>query len=407
MSRFFGALVLAVLAGIVGAQAQTYPSRPITLVVPFPPGGSTDAAARIMAERMRAPLGQPIVIENVGGAGGSIGVGRVARAAPDGYTFDIGQWDTHVGSIIYKLDYDLEKDFEPIALISNNPQLMVAKKDLPANNLNDLVAWMKANPGKINFVNQNAAANVTGVLFEKLTKQKVQFIPYRGAGPAMTDLVSGTVDLLVVQGAVALPQIRGGKIKALANLSPQRSASMADIPTSDETGVPGLYMSGWFGFWAPKGTPKEIIAKLNAATVEALADPAIQKRFTELGLDVAPRAQQTPEGSGRIPESRDRQMVADHQVDRDRRAGAVNARALSAWTMDGKTVLITGSTDGVGRYVAGRLAAARRQGAGPRPRPGARRWPGRRDQAGRARRCRFSIRPISPRSRVRGSSRKP
>jgi tripartite-type tricarboxylate transporter receptor subunit TctC len=290
------ALSLVILAGAGGAEAQTYPSRPITLVVPFPPGGSTDAAARIMAERMRVPLGQPVVIENVGGAGGSIGVGRVARAAPDGYTFDIGQWDTHVGSIIYKLDYDLEKDFEPIALISTNPQLMVAKNDLPAKTLGELVTWMKANPGKINFVNQNAAANVSGVLFENLTKQKVQFIPYRGAGPAMTDLISGTVDLLVVQGAVALPQIRAGKIKALANLSPARSASMSDIPTSDETGVPGLYMSGWFGFWAPKGTPKEIIAKLNAATVEALADPAIQKRFTELGLDVAPRDQQTPEG---------------------------------------------------------------------------------------------------------------
>ena len=296
MRKLFAALALTIVAGMPGALAQTYPSRPITLVVPFPPGGSTDAAARIMAERMRVTLGQPIVIENVGGAGGSIGVGRVARAAPDGYTFDIGQWDTHVGSIIYKLDYDLEKDFEPIALISNNPQLMVAKNDLPANTLGELVTWMKANPGKINFVNQNAAANVSGVLFENLTQQKVQFIPYRGAGPAMTDLVSGTVDLLVVQGAVALPQIRGGKIKALANLSPQRSASMSDIPTADETGVPGLYMSGWFGFWAPKGTPKEIIARLNAATVEALADPALQKRFVELGLDVAPREQQTPEG---------------------------------------------------------------------------------------------------------------
>ncbi|MGB9386623.1 MAG: tripartite tricarboxylate transporter substrate-binding protein, partial [Pseudolabrys sp.] len=250
----------------------------------------------IMAERMRAPLGQPVIIENIGGAGGSIAVGRVARAAPDGYTFDIGQWDTHVGSIIYKLDYDLQKDFEPIGLVSNNPQLMVAKKDLPADNLKDLVAWMKTNPGKINFVNQNAAANVTGVLFEKLTGQKFQYIPYRGAGPAMTDLVSGQVDLLVVQGAVALPQIRGGKIKAIANLSPQRSASMPDIPTSDETGVKGLYMSGWFGFWAPKGTPKDIIAKLNAAMIEALADPAVKARFTELGLDVAPRELQTPEG---------------------------------------------------------------------------------------------------------------
>ncbi|MBI2717073.1 MAG: tripartite tricarboxylate transporter substrate binding protein BugD [Rhizobiales bacterium] len=296
MKKLMIAAALTLLAGIACAQAQTYPSRQITLVVPFPPGGSTDTTARIMAERMRASLGQSVIIENIGGAGGSIAVGRVARAAPDGYTIDIGQWDTHVGSIIYKLDYDLQKDFEPIGLLSVNPQLMVAKKNLPADNLKDLVAYMKANPGKINFVNQNAAAHVTGYTFEKLTGQKVQFIPYRGAGPAMTDLVSGQVDLLVVQSAVALPQIRGGKIKAIANLSPQRSASMPDIPTADETGVPGLYMSGWFGFWAPKGTPKPIIAKLNAAMVEALADPAVQARFTELGLDVAPRALQTPEG---------------------------------------------------------------------------------------------------------------
>jgi tripartite-type tricarboxylate transporter receptor subunit TctC len=296
MGRLLVALVLAMFAGIAGSLAQTYPSRPITLVVPFPPGGSTDAAARIMAERMRVPLGQPVVVENIGGAGGSIAVGRVARAAPDGYTFDIGQWDTHVGSIIYQLDYDLEKDFEPIGLVSTNPQLMVAKNTLPAQNLAELVTWMKANPGKINFVNQNAAANVSGVLFENLTGQKVQFIPYRGAGPAMTDLMSGMVDLLVVQGAVALPQIRAGTIKALANLSEKRSASMPEIPTADETGVPGLYMSGWFGFFAPKGTPKDIIARLNAATVEALADPGLQKRFAELGLDVAAREQQTPEG---------------------------------------------------------------------------------------------------------------
>jgi tripartite-type tricarboxylate transporter receptor subunit TctC len=296
MRKLVTALMLAAFAGIVSAQAQTYPSRQITLVVPFPPGGSTDVAARIMAERMRAPLGQPLIIENIGGAGGSIAVGRVARAAPDGYMIDIGQWDTHVGSIIYKLDYDLQKDFEPIGLVSVNPQLMVAKKDLPADNLKDLVAWMKSNPGKINFVNQNAAANVSGVLFEKLTGQKLHYIPYRGAGPAMTDLVSGQVDLLVVQGAVALPQIRAGKIKAIANLSPKRSASMPDIPTSDESGVPGLYMSGWFGFFAPKGTPKDVIATINSAMAQALADPAVQARFTELGLDVATREQQTPEG---------------------------------------------------------------------------------------------------------------
>src|SRR3981189_1050325 len=162
MRGFWAALALLLIAGAADVSAQSYPSRPITLVVPFPPGGSTDAAARIMAERMRAPLGQPVVIENIGGAGGSIAVGRVARAAPDGYTFDIGQWDTHVGSIIYKLDYDLEKDFEPIGLISNNPQLMVAKNDLPANNLADLVTWLKGNPAKINFVHQNGAANLRG-----------------------------------------------------------------------------------------------------------------------------------------------------------------------------------------------------------------------------------------------------
>jgi tripartite-type tricarboxylate transporter receptor subunit TctC len=296
MKRIVVTMALALLAGIGSAQAETYPSRPITLVVPFPPGGSTDIAARVMAERMRAPLGQSVIVENVGGAGGSIGVRRVARGTPDGYTIDIGQWDTHVGSIIYQLDYDLQKDFAPIGLVTVNPQLIVARKDLPADNLKELVAWMKTNPGKINFVNQNAAGNVSGVLFENLTGQKVQFIPYRGAGPAMTDLMSGQVDLLVVQGAIALAQIKGGRIKALANLSPKRSASMPDIPTSDESGVPGLYMAGWFGFWAPKGTPPDVIAKLNAAMTESLADPAVVTRLTELGLDVAPKAQQSPEG---------------------------------------------------------------------------------------------------------------
>ena len=278
------------------AWAQAYPTRQITLVVPFPPGGSTDVAARIVAENMRPILGQPVIIENIGGAGGSIAVGRVARARPDGYTIDIGQWDTHVGNIIYNLNYDLQKDFEPVGLISVNPQLLVGRKNLPGNDLKGLVAWMKANPGETKFVNQNAAGQVSGLLLQQLTDTKVNFIPYRGAGPAMTDLVSGQVDLLVVQGAVALPQVRGGTIKAIANLSPQRSASMPDIPTSSEGGVPGWYMSGWFGFFAPKGTPKDVIAKLNGALVEALADPAVKARFTELGLDVASREQQTPEG---------------------------------------------------------------------------------------------------------------
>jgi tripartite-type tricarboxylate transporter receptor subunit TctC len=282
------------LAASAPVHAQEFPTRPITLIVPFPPGGSTDVAGRIIADKMGAFLGQPVIVENVGGAGGSIGVGRLARATPDGYTIDIGQWDTHVGSIIYNLNYDLQTDFEPIGLISNNPQLLVAKKALPADDLKSLVAWMKQNPGDAKFVNQNAAAQVSGLLLQKLTDTKVLFIPYRGAGPAMTDLISGQVDLLVAQGAVTLPQIRAGAIKAIVNMSPQRSGAIPDIPTSDESGVPGLYMSGWFGLFAPKATPRAVIARLNDALVEALADPKVRMRFAELGLDIAPRAQQTP-----------------------------------------------------------------------------------------------------------------
>jgi tripartite-type tricarboxylate transporter receptor subunit TctC len=296
MKKLVLALALAALAGVSVAQAQTWPARPITLIVPFPPGGSTDTAARILGERMRAPLGQTVVIENVGGAGGSIGVGRVARAAPDGYTIDIGQWDTHVGSIIYPLNYDLQKDFEPIGLISNNPQLMIARKGFPADDLKGLVAHMKANPGKVTFVDQNAAAKVTGILMQQATSTQILFVPYRGAGPAMQDMLAQQVDLMVVQAAVTLPQARAGAVKILANLSPARSAVIPTIPHSAESGIPGLYASGWFGFFAPKGTPKEIIGRLNAAMVQALADPAIKARFTDLGLDVATREQQTPEG---------------------------------------------------------------------------------------------------------------
>jgi tripartite-type tricarboxylate transporter receptor subunit TctC len=296
MRKLIVATALTIIVGIAGAQAQTYPSRQITLVVPFPPGGSTDVVGRILAERMRPLLGQPIVIENVGGAGGSIGVGRVARAAPDGYTIDIGQWDTHVGGVIYNLTYDLQKDFEPIGLVSINPQLMVARKGLPADDLKGLVAWMKANPGKLTFVNQTAAAHISGLQLQQLTGTSLQLIPYRGAGPAMTDLLSGQVDVIVAQAAVLLPQVRGGALKAIANLSPRRSQAVPEIPTSDEGGVPGLYASGWFGLFAPKGTPKDVIAKLNGVMVEVLADPAMRARLAELGLDVASREQQTPEG---------------------------------------------------------------------------------------------------------------
>ena len=294
MRHLVAAIALSFLACI--AQAQTYPSRPVTLLVPFPPGGSTDTAARIIGERMRAPLGQTVVIENVGGAGGTIAVGRLARAAPDGYTIDIGQWDTHVGSIIYPLTYDLQKDFEPIGLMSVNPQLMIARKGFPADDLKGLVTYMKANPGMATFVDQNAAAKVTGILMQQSTGTTVQFIPYRGAGPAMQAMLGGQVDLMVVQAAVTLPQARAGTVKILANLSPSRSPVVPGVPTSEESGIPGLYASGWFGLFAPKGTPKEIIARLNGAMVQALADPGLRARFTDLGLDVATREQQAPEG---------------------------------------------------------------------------------------------------------------
>jgi tripartite-type tricarboxylate transporter receptor subunit TctC len=290
------AVALGVVVAAAAVQAQTFPSRTITIIVPFPPGGSTDAVARIMAEKMQTILGQPVIIENVGGAGGSTAVGRVARAAPDGYTIDIGQWDTHVGSIIYKLTYDLEKDFAPIGLISINPQLLIARKTLPVDDLKGLVAWMQANPGKALYVNQNAAARVSGILLEQATGTKVSFVPYRGAGPAMTDLLAGQVDLLMAQAAVALPQIQAGTVKAIANLSPRRSPAIPDIATSDENGVSGLHMSGWFGFFAPKDTPKDVIGTLNAAMVKSLSDSATQGRFTQLGLDIASREQQSPEG---------------------------------------------------------------------------------------------------------------
>jgi len=295
MRKPIAAVALVLFAGSAVAQAQNFPTRPITLVVPFPPGGSTDTAARIIGERMRQPLGQTVVIENAGGAGGSIALARVARAAPDGYTIDIGQWDTHVGNIIYPLSYDLQKDFEPIGLMSINPQLMIARKGFPADDLKGLVAWMKANPGRATLVEQTAAAKISGVQMQQATGTTVTFVPFRGAGPAMQAMLGGQVDLMILQAAAALPQARAGAVKVLANLSPKRSPVVPDVPTSDESGIPGLYAAGWFGLFGPKGMRKDVVARLDAAMMEALADPALKARFAELGLDTAPRELQTPE----------------------------------------------------------------------------------------------------------------
>jgi tripartite-type tricarboxylate transporter receptor subunit TctC len=285
-----------VIAAVNTASAQVYPSRPITLIVPFPAGGSTDAIGRIVAERMRVSLGQPVIIENVGGAGGSIGVGRVARATPDGYTLDIGQWDTHVANgATFSLSYDVLKDFEPVALMSSNPFLILAKKAMPADDLKSLIAWLKGNPDKASQAIPTAGSHVAGILFQKETGTRFAFVPYRGGGPAMQDLVAGQIDLMIIQAAVALPQVRAGAIKAYAVTASSRFPAAPDIPTVDEAGLPGIHISGWFALFAPKGTPTEVVTKLNTAVVEALADPTVRARLANLGQEIFPREQQTPQ----------------------------------------------------------------------------------------------------------------
>ena len=293
MTRLILALLVCAFSAL--ASAQPFPNRTVTLVSPFPPGGSTDAIARIMAQRMGTSLGQTVIVENAGGAGGSIGARRVASAKPDGYTFVIGQWDNFVANgVVYKLDYDIQADFAPIGLLSINPQLILARNGL-ADDLKGLVAYMKANPGKVTFTNQQASAQLVAVLLQQMTGTSVLLVPYKGGGPAMTDMIGGHVDLLMVQAAIALPQVRAGKVKALAVLQPARSPVVQGVPSVDEAGVPGLHLPGWFGFFAPKGTPREAIARLNAAMMEALADPAIRAKFSDLGLDIVPPERQTPE----------------------------------------------------------------------------------------------------------------
>jgi tripartite-type tricarboxylate transporter receptor subunit TctC len=280
------------------AFAEVYPARPITIVVPFPAGGPTDTVGRILAERMHASLGKPLTIENVAGAGGSIGVGRVARALPDGYTIALGIWSTHVvNAAIYTLQYDVAKDFEPIALLANTAQLIVAKNAVPANDLTELIAWLKANPGKAlhGTAGVGSPPHIAGVLFQHITDTQFQFVHYRGAAPLIQDLVAGQIDIENDAPANCLPHVRAGTIKAFAVTARSRLASAPDIPTVDEAGLPGFYLTVWFAFFAPKGTPKPIIDKLNAATVEALAAPEVRARFADLGLDLFPREEQTPE----------------------------------------------------------------------------------------------------------------
>lgn len=294
-------VLFANLAGIMTAVAQSYPSKPITMVVPFAAGGPVDTIARIVAAPMGRTLGQTVIIENTVGASGTFGVGRVARATPDGYTLSIGHWSTHViNGAVYPLQYDLLRDLEPIAMIATNPLLIVANASFPAKDLKELIAWLNVNPDKASAGTAGAgsASHVGGIYFQSATGAKFQYVPYRGTGPAMQDLVGGRIELMFDQASNSIPQLKGGKIRAYAVTSKARLVAAPDIPTVDEAGLPGLYIGVWYGIWAPRGTPREIVARLNAAVVAALADPATRQRLGDLGQDIPPREQQTPEALG-------------------------------------------------------------------------------------------------------------
>jgi tripartite-type tricarboxylate transporter receptor subunit TctC len=291
------ACVFAIL-GIAGADAQTYPTRPITMIGPYAAGGPTDTIARIMAEGMRASLGQAVVVETVTGAAGSLGAARVARAAPDGYTISMGQWGSHVVTgAIYALPFDIFGDFEPIALITDIPYGIVARGGMPQPDLRSLIAWLKANPAQASVGTGGVGSppQVGAIFFQNATGVRFQFVPYRGSGPAMQDLVAGQIDMMFDSPTNSLPQVREGRIKAYAIMAKERLAAAPEIPTVDEAGLPGFYFSVWHALWAPKGTPKDVVAKLNAAVVAALADPLTRKRLTDLGQEIMPRDRQTPE----------------------------------------------------------------------------------------------------------------
>ena len=279
--------------------AQVYPSRPIAVVVPFPPGGQVDSVARLLLDRMRVALGQPLIVENAGGASGTIGTGRAVRAAPDGYTLGMGNWTSHVGGpAMYAPAYDILKDLEPVSLLLVAPTVIVGRQGLPPNTLQELIAWLKANPDKATAATVGAGSpgHISGIHFQNVTGTRIQFVPYRGGGPANQDLVGGQVDLRIgAEASQMLPYIRSGHTKAYAILAKTRWPVAPDVPTADEAGVPGIHISLWTGLWAPKGTPKDIIAKLNAAVGQTLADPAVRQRVVDVGFEIPAREQLTPE----------------------------------------------------------------------------------------------------------------
>jgi tripartite-type tricarboxylate transporter receptor subunit TctC len=293
--------IATILLGLVWsgiAAAQPYPSRPITVIVPFAAGGATDGLARYLAEQIRPILGQAFVIENVAGAAGTLGVGRAVRSPADGYTLSIGTSTTHMlTGGLYALPFDLLRDLEPVILIGSEPLLIVGKKAFPADDLKGMIAWLKADPDKasVGIAGVGATGHLTGISFQKETGTNFQFVPYRGNGPAMQDLVSGQIDFMIEPSSNFRSLLAAGSVKPLAVTGKARLKSSPDIPTADEAGLPGFVTTLWYGLWVPKDTPKEIIAKLNATMMQVLADPSVQKRFGELGIEIAPPAQQSPE----------------------------------------------------------------------------------------------------------------
>jgi len=301
MRRAVWAALIAVLSFGSAAHADTYPSHPITIVVPFAAGGPSDAMARILGERMKASLGEAVLVENVTGAGGSIGVGRAVRSPPDGYTISFGHLGTHVcNGAIYKLGYDLVDDLEPVVLLPSNPMIIVSKTAVPAKSLTELLAWLKArpSPATAGTAGVGSGSHVAGLYFEKVTGLKLQYVPYRGTAPALNDLVAGQIDLIIDQTSNSINQVRAGTIRAYAVTDDKRVESAPDIPTTDEAGLPGFHMTLWSGLWVPKRTPREIVARLNAAVVEALNDPAVRRQLENLGLQVPAADRLTPEALG-------------------------------------------------------------------------------------------------------------
>ncbi len=305
MSRFL-AIALAVLAAASASAQETYPARPITMVVPYPAGGVTDTLGRLLAEHMRASLGQRVVIENVGGAGGSVGVGRVARAAGDGYTIVLGNSENFVlNAAVQTLPYDVTTDFEPVVLLPSYPLLIVSKTAVPAKTLKELTGWIKDNAGKVTqgTVGYGTAQHLCGLSMQKAISATWQLVPYRGGTPVMQDMLAGQIDIMCTATGSFLPLVRSGQVRAYAITADKRAVSAPDIPTVDEAGLPGLHISVWNGIWAPKDTPRDAVTKLNAAAVAAMADPQVRQRITDLALEMPPADQLTPQALATLQKS--------------------------------------------------------------------------------------------------------